>query len=124
VPQVLDAVVAVPVGPAQDGGPYGHSGAAIVVSSAAPSFCPLSRTVALRSGMSLPTPRSTLRAAYVRLHLTCRACLRQHDADLEALIASGRGDVPLIRLRWRCSECRSARIDAVVMSKDSDVVPW
>jgi hypothetical protein len=62
--------------------------------------------------------------AYVRLHLTCRACLRQHDADLEALIASGRGDIPLTRLRFRCSWCCSALIDAVVMSKDSAVVPW
>jgi hypothetical protein len=72
----------------------------------------------------LPTPRTTLRAAYVRLHLTCRACPRRHDADLEALISAGHGDVPLVQLRFRCSECHSARIDAVVMSKDSAVVPW
>jgi hypothetical protein len=64
--------------------------------------------------MSLQTPRTTLRAAYVRVHLTCRACLRQRDADLEALVASGRADV---QLRWRCSWCGSPRIDAVVMSK-------
>jgi hypothetical protein len=56
--------------------------------------------------------------------LTCRACLRSRDADLQALVDAGRGDVPLVRLRWRCAECRSARVDAVVMSKDSAAVPW
>jgi hypothetical protein len=74
--------------------------------------------------MSLPTPRNTLRAEYVRVHLSCRACQRQRDADLQALVDAGRGDVPLVELRWRCGECHSARIDAVVMSKDSAVVPW
>jgi hypothetical protein len=74
--------------------------------------------------MSLPTPRTTLRAEYVRVHLSCRACQRQRDADLQALVDAGRGDVPLVQLRWRCAECRSARIDMVCMSKDSAVVPW
>jgi hypothetical protein len=32
--------------------------------------------------------------------------------------------VLLTRLRWRCSECHSARFDMVCMSKDSAVVPW
>jgi hypothetical protein len=72
----------------------------------------------------LPTPRTTLRAAYVRVLLTCWSCKRQHDADLDALVAAGRGDVPLVQLRWRCSWCHSTRIDAVVMAKDSTVVPW
>jgi hypothetical protein len=54
----------------------GLSGAAIFVSSAAPSFCPLSRTVTLRSGMFVPTQRTTLRAAYVRVCFTYRVCLR------------------------------------------------
>jgi hypothetical protein len=27
--------------------------------------------------MSLPTPRTTLRAEYVRVHLSCQACLCQ-----------------------------------------------
>jgi hypothetical protein len=74
--------------------------------------------------MSLPTPRTTLRAEYVRVHLSCRGCQRHRDADLSALIDAGCGDVPLVELRWRCSECRSARIDMVCMSKDSAVVPW
>jgi hypothetical protein len=49
----------------------------------------------------LPTPRSTLQARYVAVLLTCRSCLRNRDADLEALVADGRGDMPLIELRWR-----------------------
>jgi Zn finger protein HypA/HybF involved in hydrogenase expression len=71
----------------------------------------------------LPTPRTTLRAAYVRVLLTCWSCKRQHDADLDALVAAGRGDVPLVQLRRRCSWCHSTRIE-VVMAKDSTVVPW
>jgi hypothetical protein len=73
--------------------------------------------------MSLPTPRTTLHAEYVRVHLSCRACQRQRDADLQALVGAGRGDVPLVELRWRCGECHSARIDMVCLSKDSSVVP-
>jgi hypothetical protein len=74
--------------------------------------------------MSLPTPRTTLRAEYVRVHLSCWACQRQRDADLQALVDTGHGDMPLVQLRWRGSECHSARIDMVCMSKDSEVVPW
>jgi hypothetical protein len=50
--------------------------------------------------------------------LTCWHCGHQADADLPALIAAGHGDVPLVRLRWRCSRCRSSKIDMVVTSRD------
>jgi hypothetical protein len=73
--------------------------------------------------VDLPTPRTTLAARYVRVMLTCWHCRHQADADLTALIAAGRGDVPLTRLRWRCALCRSDRIDMVVTSRDV-VVPW
>ena len=43
----------------------------------------------------LPTPRTTLRAGYVRVLVWCKSCLHRADADLPALVASGRGDVPL-----------------------------
>ena len=49
----------------------------------------------------LPTPRTTLRAGYVAVHVWCKACKHQADADLERLAAEGRGDVPLVRLRFR-----------------------
>jgi hypothetical protein len=70
----------------------------------------------------LPTPRTTLRARYVCVHVWCKACRHSADADLDALVASGRGDVPLVRLRYRCSKLPWRHF--VVMSKDSTVRPW
>jgi len=72
---------------------------------------------------ALPTPRTTLAARYVRVVLTCCSCRHQRDADLQALVDAGRGDVPLIHLRWRCSRCRSARIDMICTSH-ARVLPW
>ena len=77
----------------------------------------------LTDDADLPTPRSTLAARYVRVLLTCWHCRHQRDADLQSLIDSGRGDVPLTRLRWRCAQCRSDRVDMVVTSRDR-VMPW
>jgi hypothetical protein len=36
----------------------------------------------------------------VRLLLTCRSCLRPRNADLQGLIDAGRGDVPLVNLKF------------------------
>jgi hypothetical protein len=47
----------------------------------------------------------------------------QRDADLQALIDSGRGDVPLRSLCWKCTRCGHRDIDMVVTSKDV-VRPW
>ena len=68
-------------------------------------------------GHELPTPRTTLAARYVAVLVSCRSCLRRKHADLDALAANGRGDVPLIELRWRCSHCRSRLVDFVVTSR-------
>jgi hypothetical protein len=38
-------------------------------------------------------------------------------------VESGRGDVPLTELRFRCSQCGTDRIDFVVTSRDN-VQPW
>jgi hypothetical protein len=35
-----------------------------------------------------------------------------------------KNSAPLVPLGWRCNECHSVRIDAMVMSKDSQIVPW
>jgi hypothetical protein len=56
----------------------------------------------------------------VRVLLTCRSCQQQRDADLQALIDSGRGDVPLAQLHWRCSRCDR---DMVVTSQ-ANRQPW
>lgn len=72
---------------------------------------------------SLPTAHTTLRAGYVRGRLTCRSCLHARAADLRGLIAAGRGDVPLVRLRWRCAHCGHRRIDALVAPSDAVLRP-
>ena len=72
---------------------------------------------------ALPTPRTTLRCRYVRMLLTCWSCRHQRDADLAGLIAAGRGDTPLMQLRWRCAACGSRWIDMVCTSH-ARVVPW
>ena len=65
----------------------------------------------------LPTPRTTLQARYVRLFVWCKACRHRRDVDLQALVDAGRGDVPLIHLRFRCSYCGSELTDSLVTSK-------
>ena len=48
----------------------------------------------------LPTPMSTLRARYVALLVWCKGgCRHQAKADLQGLVESCRGDVPLTELR-------------------------
>jgi hypothetical protein len=71
----------------------------------------------------LPTPRTMLASRYVRVLLTCWHCRHQADADLPALITAGRGEVPLVRLRWRRARCRSDKIDMICTSRDR-VVLW
>ena len=72
----------------------------------------------------LPTARTTLRARYVSLLVWCKGgCQHQAHANLQALIDAGRGDVPLTRLRFRCSNCGSDRTDFVVTSRDNPQ-PW
>ena len=73
---------------------------------------------------ALPAPRTTLRARYVSLLVWCKGgCQHQAAADLHRLVESGRGDVPLIHLRFRCSNCGSDRTDFVVTSRDNPQ-PW
>jgi hypothetical protein len=68
----------------------------------------------------LPTARSTLpNDAWLCLLVWCRACFHQAPADLRAIIASGRGDVLVKDLRFRCAECGSRLTDHVTMVKDA-----
>jgi hypothetical protein len=66
----------------------------------------------------LPT-RTTLRTGYVRVRVWCKSCRRQRDADLQALVDAGRGDVPLVELRFRCANCRSSLTDFVVTATEA-----
>ena len=65
-------------------------------------------------GGDLPTARTTL---YVRVLVFCNSCRHQADADLDAIVESGRGDVSLTELRFRCSQCGTHRTDFVVTSR-------
>jgi hypothetical protein len=71
----------------------------------------------------LPTARTTLRTGYTRVLVFCNSCRHQAAADLQALVDTGRGDVPLTGLRFRCSQCHTGRTDFVVTSRDV-VKPW
>ena len=62
----------------------------------------------------LPTPRTTLRARYVRVLVWCKSCRHRRDADLEGPDRAGRGDAPLIHLRFCCSNCGSQFTEFVV----------
>jgi hypothetical protein len=57
----------------------------------------------------LPTARTTLRTGYVRVLVFCKSCRHQADADLQALIDAGRGDVPH-RLRSDLAGRREAAV--------------
>jgi hypothetical protein len=55
----------------------------------------------------------------VRVLVFCKSCRHQADADLQALVNAGRGDVPLTELRFLCSQCGTHRTDFVVTSRDN-----
>jgi hypothetical protein len=42
---------------------------------------------------NLPTPRSLAPTGF-RMHVWCKACGHAKDADLDALIRQGKGDIP------------------------------
>jgi hypothetical protein len=71
----------------------------------------------------LPTVRTTLRTGYVRVLVFCNSCRHQADADLQAIVDAGRGDMPLTKLRFRYSQCGTDRTDFVVTSRDNPQ-PW
>jgi hypothetical protein len=50
----------------------------------------------------IPTPRHY--AGIHAVHAVCASCDHIALLDLDALVAAGHGDTPLIRLRLTCSE--------------------
>jgi hypothetical protein len=46
----------------------------------------------------LPTARTALRTGWMRVLVICNSCRHQADADLQAIVESGRGDMPLTEL--------------------------
>jgi hypothetical protein len=64
-----------------------------------------------------------MQRAGLTIRLWCKAgCRHQVDVDPQQIIDLGRGDVPLINLRYRCSKCGSSRTDWVVASRRTG--PW
>ena len=58
------------------------------------------------NNIDLPTPRTTLHARYLDVLVWCKGgCRHQAPADLQKLVDTGHGDVPLTELRFRCSNC-------------------
>ena len=73
----------------------------------------------------LPTPRTTLSSRYVVVLVWCKSCRHQGEADLQGLVDAGRGDTPLVELRWRCANCRSRLTDFVCTGRTAiGVKPW
>ena len=74
----------------------------------------------------LPTPRTTLHARYLDVLVWCKGgCRHQAPADLQKLVDTGHGDVPLTALRFRCSNCGSRNTDWVVTARSAVAVqPW
>ena len=55
----------------------------------------------------------------------CKSCRYQAQADMQKLIDAGIGDVPLTRLRFRCTRCRSSLTDFVCTGQSAlGVQPW
>jgi hypothetical protein len=50
-------------------------------------------------------------------------CQHSAEADLHELIGEGRGDVPLVLLHYRCSNCHGDMTDFVVMAKPDFLRP-
>ena len=71
----------------------------------------------------LPTPRTTLRSGYVRVLVWCMACRHRRNADLQGLVDAGRGDVPLVHLRFRCANCGRRLTDFVVTATEETGQP-
>jgi hypothetical protein len=67
----------------------------------------------------LPTPRTALRTGCVRVLVFCNSCHHQADADLDALVKPGQGDVPLTELQFRCALCGTDRTEFVVTARDN-----
>jgi hypothetical protein len=61
----------------------------------------------------LPTARS-MASTGLKWHIWCRACRWSEDADFQKLINVGRGDVPLVELKWRCGNCGARLVDAIM----------
>ena len=61
----------------------------------------------------LPTARDYLKSN-VRLIIWCKACRHQIEMEFRKIVDQGKGDVPVVKLRFRCESCGSRLTDCVV----------
>lgn len=61
----------------------------------------------------LPTARAYLKSN-VRLVIWCKACRHQREIEFQTIIDQGKGDVPIVRLKFVCANCGSRLTDCAV----------
>ena len=61
----------------------------------------------------LPTARDYLKSN-VRLTVWCKACTHQIEMEFRKIVDQGKGDVLVVKLRFRCENCGSRLTDCVV----------
>jgi hypothetical protein len=61
----------------------------------------------------LPTARDYLKSS-VRLLIWCKACRHQIEIGFPSLVEQGKGNVPIVHLKFRCTNCGSRLTDSVV----------
>jgi hypothetical protein len=69
----------------------------------------------LNAQAALPTSRTYL--GVHRVDAVCTKCDHWRQLDLAALIAAGQGDVPLVKLPLRCSNCGAGGHQIVVSGR-------
>jgi hypothetical protein len=70
----------------------------------------------------LPTARTTVGNGCT-VEVWCNGCRRAVAVDLQKLIDDGRGDIPLIELKWRCSGCEGTSFGLIVGS-EAEYISW
>jgi hypothetical protein len=68
------------------------------------------RKKAAQTAIAMPITIFTIRGRLSR----CMSCRHSQDTDFSALIAAGKGDQPIAKMRFRCTNCRSLRTNFVV----------
>jgi hypothetical protein len=73
---------------------------------------------------NLPTARTSL-ASRCAAEVWCRRCRHSAPVDLQKLIDQGRGDLPLVKLNWRCLACdgNSAGLTALPLATRG-IIPY
>ena len=70
-------------------------------------------TVNETAGHELPTARDYLKSNFT-LTVWCKACRHQIELEFRKIVDLGKGDVPVVKLRFRCENCGSRLTDCVV----------